>query len=673
MKKILFIFCLLFGLSLLAQADPRYITIVDSAAAKKENVAIKLDKKDVAISDFIVVDTSNRTPEILSHPGGRRQYLLLFDLLNSKPENIVEARKITSVFLEKLGSNDLVAVAEIGKKTGLRLLSGFTTDRNKINAGLNAIGLEKIDGVVQGPDGNLYALQFSPQSQTVALIPEDKFLANVTAGIAVDEKNKVDPGSLFVTAFSDLTYSLASVDGRKNIILFSPGFDTKGAKIEVSETSFFENYESASIRDDTYLGTTEEERAKEEERRKAEREKAAAAPGPMVQVEGIPEFVAGTFSSVQMISPIGQEFDFFKKLTAANHGLYLREVKDPAAAVDQILSADTKFMVIGFDGKTEKEFKKAHDLKVVVGGRDIPVAGWVAPHAYPQFKPIERQLHVSQALYKNYLAPTNGERFWADFTLQQGQAHVPVFAQLSGTELIKKDIPELALEFYSFLIDEQGTIVDFAAIPVRMDLKNKQLRERLTSTGVKVWNQLLATQGPAKVRCILIDSVFGDTTTYTSPMEIQSADLTTTYPFFPSTNLNWVIWPKPSDSQSKRGVQLQYPYSMGADQMFFPDLTPSLKKGESGQVVYFKIYNKPVGGKNPPITLQLLDQSGKSTEIEQFALLQKPKDLEQGGMELFWKLQAIPDVPPGTYQFRVNIKDSAKNKDVVRTIPMLIQ
>ena len=53
--------------------------------------------------------------------------------------------------------------------------------------------------------------------------------------------------------------------------------------------------------------------------------------------------------------------------------------------------------------------------------------------------------------------------------------------------------------------------------------------------------------------------------------------------------------------------------------------------------------------------------------------MQNPKDLEQGGLELFWKLQAIPDVPPGTYQFKVNIKDMTKNKDVVRTIPMLVQ
>ncbi|HEY7160465.1 MAG TPA: hypothetical protein VH815_04365, partial [Acidobacteriota bacterium] len=209
MKKILFIICSLFAWSLIAQADQMYITVIDSAAAKKEDIALKMDKKDVAISDFVAVDTASRTPEILSHPGGRRQYLLLFDLLNSKPENIVEARKITTVFLDKLGKDELVAVAEIGLKTGMRLLSGFTTDRNKTNAGLNAIGLEKIDGVVQGPDGNLYALQFGPESQTVALIPEDKFLANVTAGMAVDPKKKMDPGSMFITAFSDLAYSLA--------------------------------------------------------------------------------------------------------------------------------------------------------------------------------------------------------------------------------------------------------------------------------------------------------------------------------------------------------------------------------------------------------------------------------------------------------------------------------
>jgi VWFA-related protein len=672
MRKNLLLFCLLFGFVTFGQAETMYLTLLNSNATKKEDVAVKLDKKDASVSDFLVVDVSNRSPEVLSHPAGRRQYLLLFDLLHSKPEEIVQARNFTTTFLEKLGKDDLVAVAAIGKTTGLRFLSGFTTDRNKINAGLNAIGIEKLDGVLQGPDGNLYSLQFAPQAHSVALIPEDKFLANVTLGIGPEEKKKADDTiSLFVGALSDLALSLASMEGRKNLVLFSPGFDTKGAKIEVSEENFSDKYVDVSIRDDTYINTVEEDRAQQEARRKQERERAPG--GPAVQVDGIPEFVAGTFTSVQMVSPSGQEYDFFKKLTAHNGGQYLRQVQDPAAGADQILNVDKKYVIIGFDGKTEREFKKAHDLKITAAGSDVPTSGWVSPRPFANYTQVERRIHLSEAVYKNYDQPIGGEKFWADVVFEHGQPHIPVFAQLPGTGLIKKDIDNLALEFYSFLVNADGTIVDFAAIPVRMDLKNKQLRERLNQSGIKVWSQLLGNPGQATVRCVLVDSTFGDTITFTNPLEIQSAELTTSYPFFPATNLQWLVWPKPQDQQSKRGVQLRYPYEMGSEQMFFPDLTPSLKKDESGQVVYFKIYNKPAGAKNPPIKLQLQDQSGKSTEIDQFALMQNPKDIEQGGMELFWKLQAIPDVPPGTYQFKVNIKDMTKNKEVVRTIPMLVQ
>ncbi len=499
MKKILFLFCVVVGFAAFIQAETMYVTVLDSGASKKEDVSLKLDKKDASVSDFMVVDVSNRTPEVLMHPAGRRQYLLLFDLLHSKPEEMVQARNFSTTFLDKLGKDDLVAVAEVGIKTGLRFLSGFTADRNKINAGLNSLGLEKLDGVLQGPDGNLYSLQFTPQAHSIALIPEDKFVANVTTGIAVEEKKKLDTVSMFISALSDLSYSMASVEGRKNIILFSPGFDTKGAKIQVSEENFSDKYVDSSIRDDTYIDTPEEERLKAEEQRKKERE--AVPSGPGVQVEGIPEFVAGTFTAVQMISPIGQEFDFFKKLTANNGGLYLRQVQDAAAAADQILSVDKKYVVIGFDGKTEREFKKAHDLKIMSSGRDVPVmGGWVAPRPFAQYTQMERRLHLSEAIYKNYDPPTAGERFWSDVVFQEGQPRVPVFAQLSGTELVKKDIDNLALEFYSFLIDANGAIVDFSAIPVRMDLKNKQLRERLNQSGVKVWSQLLANKGPGIVR-----------------------------------------------------------------------------------------------------------------------------------------------------------------------------
>jgi hypothetical protein len=46
--------------------------------------------------------------------------------------------------------------------------------------------------------------------------------------------------------------------------------------------------------------------------------------------------------------------------------------------------------------------------------------------------------------------------------------------------------------------------------------------------------------------------------------------------------------------------------------------------------------------------------------------------VDHGGMELFWKLLAIPDVPPGSYYLKVQIRDTVRNKVVERQVPIEI-
>ena len=41
-------------------------------------------------------------------------------------------------------------------------------------------------------------------------------------------------------------------------------------------------------------------------------------------------------------------------------------------------------------------------------------------------------------------------------------------------------------------------------------------------------------------------------------------------------------------------------------------------------------------------------------------------------MELFWKLLVIPDVPPGAYNLKVQIRDTMHNKVVERQVPIEI-
>ena len=199
---------------------------------------------------------------------------------------------------------------------------------------------------------------------------------------------------------------------------------------------------------------------------------------------------------------------------------------------------------------------------------------------FANYTQIERRLHLSEAIYKNYDSPTAAKSFWADVHISTRTTACSSVCAIVRYRLIKKDIRELALEFYSFLIDEDGAIVDFAAIPVRMDLKNKQLRERLIRSGVKVWSQLLAIMVLRQFVVCLLIRLLG-ILTFTNPIEMQNADLTTSYPFFPATNLQWLVWPKPPGWTIKTRCSTPISILMGSDQMFFPDLTPSLKKAET--------------------------------------------------------------------------------------------
>jgi hypothetical protein len=244
--------------------------------------------------------------------------------------------------------------------------------------------------------------------------------------------------------------------------------------------------------------------------------------------------------------------------------------------------------------------------------------------------------------------------------------------QMDGAEIIKNKPAKMATyELYSFTMNQDQSTSDFSSNQLELDLNNKTLAERLSKSGIKVWNVLLGSKDTDAVRCVLVHSETGDTISRSVAMQIADSDLTMSCPFFPALNFDWILWPKPDQDVSKRGIPARFPYNVDQN-YFFPDLTPHVKKSETGRVFYVKFYNILPESKNPPISIFLVDSSGKSIEIQQFALLRKPNMVDHGGMELFWKLLAIPDVPPGSYYLKVQIRDTVRNKVVERQVPIEI-
>lgn len=640
----------------LLAGEQTFTTFVDpdpSAPLQQQNIALKVDKKDTPVTWFLFVDTAQRTPEGLFQPAARRHYILLFDLVFSSPDDLLQARKDAMTFLEKLGNDDLVSVAGISRKSGLRFYCTFTMDRSKIIAGFNALGKETSPDWMEGPEGYFYSTKFSSASAEVSLLPDADFLQQVKTLVPSDPK-KNDPRPAFVQGIVDLSFYLSNVDGRKNILLFSPGFNTEGIKRSSSDIEVPE----------LVMRETSEEEQLEQQRQQADRSQ-----GPSFDVERVPEFIAGSDSHVHVFTKADN--DFYKALANSTGGIYSTKSSGASEEISKILATDSRYYVVAWDGKTEKEFKSLHSVKIEASGKVIANQQRIAPKASADYAPIEKKLNVSEAIYRDY-SPLPEMHFWTDFLLENNVAQVPCFLQISGKDILKRDLSDLTLEFYGAVIGTNNQVLDSASIPIRLDLKNKSLKERLSGSGLKAWNVLFSREEPVLVRSVVANWKTGEMYTFTGQLEISNSNLVNSSVFFPALNLDWIIWPTPSDPQTRRGVNVKFPYVVGYD-LFFPDLAPEIASDEKGRFFYFKIYNRPSDAKNPPIHIRLVDDKSQPVEITDFSLGQKPNPLDQNGVELFWKILSLPKVAPGSYIFQVDVTDPVTGKHLRGETPLQVR
>ena len=148
--------------------------------------------------------------------------------------------------------------------------------------------------------------------------------------------------------------------------------------------------------------------------------------------------------------------------------------------------------------------------------------------------------------------------------------------------------------------------------------------------------------------------------------------MTMTNPFVPSIDLQWIIWPKPTDHIKHRGIEIQYPYNT-KEGIFIPDLAPQFKTADKDRILYFKLYNLLPESTNPPVQFHLMDGKGNASAVIEFQLLRKPEMLEHQGMELFWVVKSLPNVQPGAYRFRVDIREPAgKGGITAETSPLQV-
>jgi len=69
----------------------------------------------------------------------------------------------------------------------------------------------------------------------------------------------------------------------------------------------------------------------------------------------------------------------------------------------------------------------------------------------------------------------------------------------------------------------------------------------------------------------------------------------------------------------------------------------------------------------------LIGENGASVDVEKFGLMQQPRLLQRGGLEVFWRIEAIPTLTKGNYRLQVDVTDRHQGKEVIRDVDVSVE
>lgn len=206
------------------------VTVVDGSGnpvrgLAAANFALYDEKKKQPITSFDAVDlaaTSSANAISPINPAARRSFVLLFDLGFTSPVALPRAKDAARRFVSEIaGPRDLVAVATVDPEQGFRFITALTTDRPLIDSAIaNPTSFSSHDPlklanqtVIWNADSNP-AADAAPTPSAQPPAGSSDIVLRQRVGREID-------------SIGNLARALRTIPGRKQVVLFSEGFDAR--------------------------------------------------------------------------------------------------------------------------------------------------------------------------------------------------------------------------------------------------------------------------------------------------------------------------------------------------------------------------------------------------------------------------------------------------------------
>jgi VWFA-related protein len=611
-----------FGTGVHVVAVPVFVTDKSGRAVAGLTAAdfeIEDEKHRVPIVAFEAVDaTAPVTPapgaSVLMQAASRRQFLILFDLTFSTPAGVMRARDAAIKLVRTaLAPGDLAAVATFSQ-SGIRVLVGFTPDREQVALAIRGLGLreppERRDplslawdlGLDLGPGTPRSGSDTSGRSGELEAFLEDQrklFLRSQK----ILYHQRVDA---FLDGLSQLGSMLSGLQGRKHVLLLSAGFDQTVLQAERG----MDQRESAQAVVEGRIWDVQSERYFGDATARSLLKQvfdALAASDTVIHTVDVTGLSAG--GSVGTADDPPRPIDGSREPTSgrdtlallANNtgGRFVHDANDLVAGLREVLDATRYYYVLAFEPADDRVTGKLRKLTVDVKGKGLSVshrAGYVLPDPAHARDSASWRVQAAETIAKGLTGGALVLRAVAvPYRNENGDTRLPVVLQIDGRSLSAAGGRELKLQIYGYALDGAGRIRDVLALSSTFDLA--KVGASLRAQGLQVITSFAVREGSADLRFLVRDVVSGRAGSLRSQVLVPSfegKDLALSPPLFVDDPRTRLVVP----AASRANPTFEIPFRL-AERAFTPDAWPTLARGR-GREVCVLAWSGTRGAERPP-------------------------------------------------------------------------
>jgi VWFA-related protein len=641
-----------------------------------------------AITGFEVIDLAQASagPRPLTDelpPAARRHFLLLFDTSFSDPTAVLRARLAARDFVvRRLHASDLVAVAAYSHEYGPRLILTFTPDRAQVAHAIDSLGLHRSAEV--DPLRFIIAAQRAPgQDASVQegglrrqdLLTGEGAAREAQAILAEQlERNERNFQRSQITAFSrslaEMARMLGSIQGRKQVVLFSEGFDSRlftGNPLGDVEAGDNRSLHIASgdlwrVDSDELHGSSGLQRQLYQ---MVDGFRRADCTIQAVDIGGLR--AQGDIRDGAPIN-VGQEGLFY--MANETGGELFKDANDLEAQLAKVLERSSVTYLLTFQPAQVRYQGQFHRLRVKLKdrpGREFRLShrmGYYEPRPYDELHPLEKDLLAADAIATAARAEElDVEVLLAPFRATPEWAYVPVIVEMDGAALLAgQEGSRLQVEIYAYATDAEGRMLGFFTQEVSLDLARG--REQFADKGLKYYGHLELPSGDYRVRVLVRNAETGRTAVKAVPLAVPSygeQQAVMLPPFFLEQPGRWVMVRERQDGN--RADSTVYPFTIKGEP-YVPAAKPAIERGRDASLCLVA-YN--LGDGSVDLEGEVLDAAGAPVPGGTLRLVERTPT----GIDGYDKLLAsfrVADLAAGEYTLKVSLTNPETGRSQANSI-----